>query len=317
VPRTNHPLSQRSAASEGCLRKLGGGWSPDQRRGMSVMPCVVVAQAAAWGARALGPRDGRSGVAGGGTVGRLLRRQGGAVLLPPPRMGRNGQTLEDWCPAHGREDLLEEWDEPIKGPHEVTRASMEKVWWRCGKEECGHRWAASSGNRTRGTGCPACAGKVPTATHNFEVYCQETGREELLGEWADRSRRPKDFTPSSRAKVPWHCGECGWVWESTINNRSSSHPRGCPACAGQVVTPTNNLAVWCAKNGREDLLGEWAHRDKAPKDFTPASHNKVPWQCDECAWEWKALISNRTSSNRTGCPECNPRGRKPGTVIPL
>jgi len=53
--------------------------------------------------------------------------------------------------------------------------------------------------------------------------------------------------------------------ESTINNRTSSNRCGCPACAGRVVTPTNNLAVWCGEHGRNDLLEEWAHPDKAPR----------------------------------------------------
>jgi len=248
-------------------------------------------------------------------VGRL-RRRGEAVLLPPPRMGRHGETLEAWCPANGREDLLQEWDDPAKAPHEVTRASMEKVWWKCGKHECGHRWGAQVGNRTRGGGCPACAGKVPTATHNFEVYCQETGREELLGEWADRSRRPKDFTPGSNAKVMWKCTDCGWGWEASLNERTranNSRSTGCPGCAGRVATPTNNLAVWCGKKGREDLLGEWAHPDKAPTDFTPGTKVKVPWTCRECRGDWQASVYNRTRSvHPSGCPTCNPGGRRKG-----
>jgi len=217
------------------------------------------------------------------------------VLCPPPRAER--------------EDLLEEWDDPAKAPREVTRGSQEKVWWKCGKDECGHRWGARVSNHS-GSGCPACAGRVPTATHNFEVYCQETGREELLGEWADRSRRPKDFTPGASAKVPWKCGKCGWRWEASLNRRSSSsRARGCPACAGKVVTPTNNLAAWCGRNGREDLLGEWAHPDKAPTDFTPGSDAKVPWKCGECGWGSEARVNDRTRSDRpSGCPTCSPGG---------
>jgi len=270
--------------------------------------CVAAATAAVWGERAL-PRRG----AGGGAVGRR-RRLGGAVLLcPPPRMGRHGETLEAWCPANGREDLLEEWDEPGKGPHEVTRASNQKAWWRCGKEECGYRWSARVANRTsKGAhGCPACAGRVPTATHNFAVHCQETGREELLGEWADRSRRPEDFTPGSAAKVPWQCRECGWGWEASMNSRTSSNHTGCPACAGKVATPTNNLAVWCGQTGRKALLAEWAHPDKAPTDFTRASRAKVPWKCGKCGLGWDALISQRTC-NHSGCPACNTMGRPRG-----
>ena len=236
-----------------------------------------------------------------------MRHRGGAVLLPPPRAGRYGETLEAWCPAHGREDLLGEWDDPAKGPHEVTRGSIEKVWWKCGKEACGHRWAARVGSRTgSGRGCPACSGRVPTATHNFEVYCQETGREELLGEWADRSRRPKDFTPGSGAKVPWKCGECEWGWEASIYTRTCSrHASGCPACAGRVPTATHNFEVHCQETGREELLGEWADRSRRPKDFMPASRAKVPWKCGECGWGWEASISNRTRSRHaSGCPSC-------------
>ena len=273
---------------------------------MAAMQCVAAAAVPAWGARAL-PRLGV-----GRAAGVRLRRRGEAMLLPPPRggagSGRRGETLEDWCPAHGREDLLEEWDEPVRGPHEVTRASIEKVWWKCAKEGCGHRYRARVGHRTRGQGCPACAGKVPTATHNFEVYCQKSGREELLAEWVDRSRRPKDFTPGCNKKVLWQCGQCGWGWEALISSRTSSHRTGCPSCAGRVVTPTNNLAVWCGENGLEGLLGQWAHLDKSPEDFLPASNKKVPWQCRECGWGWEARISCCTSSNPTGCPACAGRG---------
>ena len=88
-----------------------------------------------------------------------------------------------------------------------------------------HSWGPRGTGKN--TGCPACAGRVPTATHNLEVYCEVHGMEELLGEWADRSRRPKDFTPGSAVKVPWQCRECGLGWdEAHIYDRTcSSRPR--------------------------------------------------------------------------------------------
>jgi len=81
------------------------------------------------------------------------------------------------------------------------------------------------------------------------------------------------------------------------------------------VTPTNNLAMWCGKNGRNELLGEWAHPDNAPTDFTPGLQVKVRWTCGKCGWGCEALTSNGTGSNRTRCPTCNPPGRKLGKVI--
>ena len=84
-----------------------------------------------------------------------------------------------------------------------------------------------------------------------------------------------------------------------------------------VATPTNNLAVWCGQNGREDLLGEWAHPDKAPTDLTPGSDAKVPWTCGACGWGWETRTRHRTSSTPTGCPICNsPRGLRGKVVSP-
>jgi len=61
--------------------------------------------------------------------------------------------------------------------------------------------------------------------------------------------------------------------------------------------------VWCVKNGREDLLAEWAHPVKGAHDFLPGSGVKVPWACGECGCGWKASINNRTFNNQ-GCPRC-------------
>ena len=179
----------------GRQRRLGGGGgvllsSPSAGHGLSL--AAAAGGVPSWGQ---GTRPSLS-VGGGGLGGR--RRRGGAVLCPPPR-GYNApvspdNNLEVWCldPDNERGYLLEEWDEPGMGPHQVTRASNKKVGWKCRKPECGHEWLAQVKNRTgRGDGCPACAGKVPTATNNFAVWCGKNGREDLLEEWAQPGMRPQ------------------------------------------------------------------------------------------------------------------------------
>jgi hypothetical protein len=56
-------------------------------------------------------------------------------------------------------NLVKEWH-PTKNkgltPFQVAPASRKKVWWMCKQ---GHEWKASLDNRSRGTGCPYCAGK--------------------------------------------------------------------------------------------------------------------------------------------------------------
>ena len=294
-------------------RRSGGGvvvgrqrWSggdvllrPPPRAGCGLSLAASAAAGPSWGAGALPPLG-----VGGGVVGRL-RRRGGVVLCPPPRVFY-GQKLESWCREVGREDLLEEWDDPHRGPGEVTRGSPSvMVRWKC--RECGHGWPATPNTRTNSNhprGCPACAGRVATATNNLKVWCETNWREDLLREWAHPNKAPEGFTPGSKEEVQWKCGECGWGWKARIGNRTSSKPSGCPGCAGKVVTATNNLAVWCGTNGREYLLGEWAHPDKGPEDFTPHSAAKVPWGCGECRRGWEAAIYSRTRSKPNGCPGC-------------
>lgn len=58
-----------------------------------------------------------------------------------------------------RPELAAQWHPDKNGeltPQELTQHSGRKVWWRC---EQGHEWQASVDARSRGTGCPICAGK--------------------------------------------------------------------------------------------------------------------------------------------------------------
>ena len=117
----------------------------------------------------------------------------------------------------------------------MTRASNQKVRWHC--RDCGHEWRARVIDRTRKhpRGCPACAGSVPTATHNLKLTCEESGGRlaHLLVEWNHPTMRPEDFCPSAREIVPWKCGgeACGREWNARIIQRTSSDPPiGCPVC---------------------------------------------------------------------------------------
>jgi hypothetical protein len=223
-------------------------------------------------------------------------------------------NLQVWCEEVGEElgeKLLEEWDDPVLEPWEVTRASGHRARWMC--RECGWSFHARVADRTKSdgpTGCKACAGRVATETHNLALACAQSGGQlaHLPGEWHHPTKRMEDFTPASNRKVPWRCGTCEWEWDAMIHDRTrSDRPRGCPACAGMVATETHNLALACEESGGRlaHLPGEWNHPTKRMEDFTPASGEKVPWRCGTCEWQWNAVICHRTSSDRpTGCPQC-------------
>jgi hypothetical protein len=63
-------------------------------------------------------------------------------------------------------------------PHDVTPGSDKKVWWECNNSECKYEWPAMISNRTSGSDCPNCAGKVAT-----ENNCLATTHPELSKGW--------------------------------------------------------------------------------------------------------------------------------------
>jgi hypothetical protein len=266
---------------------------------------------------------GRSGVP---TKLRIGAPREGVALCPPARMGRRGVPFETWCDENGERGakLLEEWADTEKGPREVTKGSHHRAPWNCIR--CGHEWRTTVGHRTKSknpSDCPACAGKVATATHNLRLTCEESeGRlEHLLGEWNHPTKLMENFCPASNERVPWKC-ECGCGWNARISHRTrSERPSGCPGCStpGVQATATHNLKLTCEESGGRlaHLLEEWDHPTKLMEDFTPNSGAKVPWKCgnQKCRGEWNARISDRTRSDRpTGCPKCNPPPPIPGIV---
>jgi hypothetical protein len=219
----------------------------------------------------------------------------------------------------GRLDHLPgEWNHPTNRMEEYTPSSHSIVPWKC--RGCGHEFNARINNRTHGerpSGCPACAGSVPTETHNLKVFCDDSGGRlaHLPGEWNHPTNWMEEFTPASNERVPWKC-ECGGEWNARIGSRTrSERPSGCPACAGSVTTATetHNLKVFCDDSGGrlDHLPGEWNHPTKRMEDFAPFSGEKVPWKCGKCAGEWNAVIQRRSESGRpSGCPACDLRGRR-------
>jgi positive regulator of sigma E activity len=110
-------------------------------------------------------------------------------------------------------------------PKDVTPGSTKKVWWICDK---GHEYQARVYNRSKGRGCPYCAGRS-VCTDN----CLQTINPSLAAQWHPKKNdnlSPKDVTPHSNKKVWWVCNN-GHEWKALINSRSIG--TGCPGCAGR------------------------------------------------------------------------------------
>jgi rubrerythrin len=195
--------------------------------------------------------------------------------------------------------LAAEWYQTKNGdltPDDVTPNSGMKVWWQC--RVCGHEWEARVNSRHQGRGCPVCAKQQLATPEN----CLAVANPTLAAEWHPTKNgvlTPNDVKPMSNKKAWWQCRVCGHEWEAIVSNRNNLH-RGCPACAGQVVTPENCLAA-----ANPDLAAEWhptKNGELTPSDIKPGSGKKIWWQCHTCGHEWEAVVASRNSG--IGCPAC-------------
>jgi hypothetical protein len=123
-------------------------------------------------------------------------------------------------------EIAKEWHNS-KNFHQVSAfrsKSNEKVWWKC-LRHAEHEWEASINSRTRGNGCPYCAGKKTSSFYSLAIV-----NPALSKEWHPKKNLPllpTNVTPNSGKKVWWQCIN-GHEWEASINNRARG--RGCQAC---------------------------------------------------------------------------------------
>jgi hypothetical protein len=173
------------------------------------------------------------------------------------------------------------WDSSMFPAH-----SHQKMTWKC---DAGHKWEAAIYNRTSGgRGCPYCSGRLPVAGVNDLQTQKPRLAFEAFG-WD-----PSQYTCGSSQKKEWLC-KCGHRWFARICKRASEG-RGCPRCAGKVVTP-----------GKNDLASQYPRiADEAygwnPQEVFRMSAKVLEWKCKQ-GHEWKASVKNRTLYD-SQCPVC-------------
>ena len=138
-------------------------------------------------------------------------------------------------------ELCKEWNyqRNIKLPIEYCPQSNQKVWWKC--SVCGYEWQAKISDRSKGTGCPCCAGKKIVKGINDLA----TVRPNLVLEWnRDKNKHitPDIVTIGSHQKVWWKCSVCGYEWQASIANRSKG--RGCPMCAREATSKSKEKNIF-------------------------------------------------------------------------
>ncbi len=209
--------------------------------------------------------------------------------------------------AERRPDLVAEWDREANGALTldlVSHASAVSVWWRCPAR--GHSYPALPFNRTRGSGCPYCAGLG--GAYVDVADSRAIRHPELAREWhpdLNGEIRPEQVLPQSNKRAWWRCAE-GHQWPAVIASRTNG--RGCRYCSMRKFHPDHALAVEAPA-----LAAEWdfaANGSATPETVSGRSKTKFWWRCpDEPGHSYRVSVYTRYL-NGSGCPECR-AGRKP------
>ena len=146
--------------------------------------------------------------------------------------------------------------------------------------------------------------KLMQIEKNFIINNQK-----LMLEWdfeknSELGLDPNLITSGSHKIANWKC-VVGHKWSAEVKSRVNGN--GCKYCAGQGFTPERSLAE-CF----QEIAKEWdknRNGDLTPETVTYGQKYMAYWLCPKCGESYKALISNRTSKDKKGCPYCchNPK----------
>lgn len=207
--------------------------------------------------------------------------------------------LDIACP-----EVASQWHQHKNGawtPNQFTFRSGQKVWWQCPVSR-DHAWLARIASRTKGSGCPYCAGKLVTVADSL-ASTQPT----MAKEWhpsLNGKLTPRDVYQGSGRRIWWRCKRnLTHIWQTTPRDRTRDRT-GCPYCSGRRICAANSLAALFP-----ELVKEW-HPTKngalTANDVRPGSSQKIWWRCKRSKHIWQAQPKYRTGNN-VGCPYCSGR----------
>ena len=197
-------------------------------------------------------------------------------------------------------DIAKMWH-PLKNgslkPSDVLPMSNLKRWWQCKNN---HEWESTVSSLTSNkSGCPYCAGTLPSETQNLAVVYPNVKK--IWHPTKNKDLKPEEFTRNSGRKIWFICPK-GHEWQGIPNNMKSTLKgevsKICPICRRHANSLQENFPY---------LVKEWdfeKNSDVHPRDVSYGTKKKYWWRCEK-GHSWEASVSSRTrTSGGTECPEC-------------
>ena len=208
-------------------------------------------------------------------------------------------------------EIASQWDTVRNGAlraDEVFSHSKLSVWWRCPVAD-DHVWQAPIKNRVvrrdASQQCPACRNMQLSTTNSLATLHPHLA--DQLDPDLNDGVDAHHVIAGGHRQLWWRCpAGPDHIWSASIANRIR-RGSGCPFCAGQRASVTNNLL-----SPLPDLAALFDVERNAPT--TPAevpagSSKRYWWRCPagpDHLWQTSVNdLRNAHASGRYGCPACS------------
>lgn len=162
----------------------------------------------------------------------------------------------------------------------------------CRCKVCGNEWKPRPSNLLHSCGCPACAKRRQTLTH--EEFCERLAK-------VNPGITPIDRYVNSNTPMRCRCDKCGYEW-SPVPISLTHAKSGCPRCSKRWRrTEKEFIEELKTVNPTIAVIGNYVNMT------TP-----VDVRCMECGYEWRAQPTELVHGK--GCARCAATRRKePGS----
>lgn len=171
--------------------------------------------------------------------------------------------------------MIDQWDVEKNYPltaWEVAAYDNRDYHWLC---KNGHSFSSSPANRTKGTDCPYCKGKLPVVgVNDFSKICPT-----IAADWhptKNEHNQPENFLPNSHAEIWWMCKE-GHEWQQMIYARANGSK--CPYCQERI--PVVGKTDFAAKHSELAKRWSFSKNKKGPELYYPDCSTTVWWECED------------------------------------
>jgi hypothetical protein len=110
----------------------------------------------------------------------------------------------------------------------IIAGTNRKLDWKC--SDCEHEWKATGDQRSIGSGCPFCSGRV---IHNDGRNSMANTHPELAKDYQGDATK---IIAGTHTRLDWKCSDCEYEWRAKGSERAQSS--GCPACAEFGYNPS-------------------------------------------------------------------------------